>query len=733
LAITKDEAARLRVGLVGAGYIAKYHAQALASLAGVQVVGVADRAVGRAQALASSIGTRGYDSVNELLRVEHPDVVHVLVPPDLHGEAVRPILQAGVHAYLEKPMCTTARECGELMDLADQGGARLGVAHNFLFAEPYERLRRDVTAGLFGPIESLTITWNKELGQLHGGPFDAWMLRQPEHIMVEVGPHLVTQVLDLLGQSPELQVDVSQPLNLPTGVRFWQRWRAWGDVAGTAVDLRLGFGPGYTEHRIEVRGRLATAVVDFERNTYILNRHRPLDPDFDRWMATQAEAVSACKQAWSTLAGYVLGKAKLTTHGGNPYTVGIRRAAQAFYASLRGASDRRISPTLARESIAICETLGHAGRSEPRENHGRLAKIAPLSEVRPNTLVLGATGFIGREVVRHCVAANRGLRLLVRSPSRLPADLRGPGIEVMEGDAGRTDDLQRALLGITHVVHLARANVKTWDEYQQHEIEMTRQVARTCRAAGVQRLVYTGTIDSYYAGRAGDVITEDTPLDPQIERRNLYARAKAASEAILVEEHRRHGLPVVIVRPGIVIGQGGNPCHWGVGMWRHDSICQMWGRGENKLPLVLVEDVARGVLAALVAPGVDGQSFNLVSDPLLSARDYLDELERAGRLKIDRRATPIARFFAGDVFKWAVKVAVQFPDRRVPSYRDWQSRTQQALFDCSRAKVMLGWRPTSDRATLVHQGIAQPVAEWLGKSAEPDQTVARDARAVLAP
>lgn len=717
---TKDESARLRVGLLGAGYIANYHAQALASLPDVQLVGVADRAVGRARALASSFGTRAYASADELLATEHPDVVHVLVPPDVHGAAVRPVLQAGVHAYLEKPMCTTARECGDLIDLAADRGVRLGVAHNFLFAEPYQGLRRDVAAGHFGPLESLTITWNKELGQLRGGPFDTWMLRRPEHIMVEVGPHLVTAVLDLLGKSPELQTHVSQPLELPTGVRFWQRWRAWGDVAGTAVDLRLGFGPGYTEHRIEVRGRLAAAVVDFERNTYVMNRHRPLDPDFERWLSTQAEALASCKQAWSTLSHYVLGKAKLAVEGGNPYTVGIRRAAQAFYASLRGPADPRISPDLARRAIAICEDVG---RAAPAESLDRAPpKISPVSEPRPNTLVLGATGFIGREVVRQCVVAKRGVRLLMRNCSRLPADLRGPGVEVMEGDAARADDLQRALLGITHVIHLARANVKTWDEYQQHEIEMTRQVAKACRAAGVQRLVYTGTIDSYYAGRAGDIITEDTPLDPQIEHRNLYARAKAASEAVLLEEHRQYGLPVVIVRPGIVIGAGGNPCHWGVGMWRHDSICQMWGQGENKLPLVLVEDVARGVLAALVTGDLDGQSFNLVGDPLLSARDYLDELERAGQLKIERHATPISRFYAGDLFKWAVKVAVRFPERRLPSYRDWKSRTQSAVFDCARAKVLLGWRPATERATLIRQGIALPVAEWLGIASEQPVT-----------
>jgi len=70
--------------------------------------------------------------------------------------------------------------------------------------------------------------------------------------------------------------------------------------------------------------------------------------------------------------------------------------------------------------------------------------------------------------------------------------------------------------------------------------------------------------------------------------------------------HREHGLPLVIVRPGIVIGRGGSPFHWGVGMWWNDAVCQIWGAGTNKLALVLVEDVAAGLIAAMETPGLTG-------------------------------------------------------------------------------------------------------------------------------
>ena len=135
----------------------------------------------------------------------------------------------------------------------------------------------------------------------------------------------------------------------------------------------------------------------------------------------------------------------------------------------------------------------------------------------------------------------------------------------------------------------------------------------------------------------------------------------------------------MILRPGIVIGRGGSPLHWGVGMWWHGSVCQVWGSGENKLPLVLVEDVAKALVAALHASDVVGRSFNLVGPPCLSAKEYLAELDRCGGFQIQRHYTPIRNFYATDMFKWLVKVLVRHPERQLPSYRDWESRTQRPL------------------------------------------------------
>ena len=327
-------------------------------------------------------------------------------------------------------------------------------------------------------------------------------------------------------------------------------------------------------------------------------------------------------------------------------------------------------------------------------------------------LVLGGTGFIGQALVRQLVAVGHAVRLLVRDPRNLPLALHGLPIEVVGGDLARPADLDKAMVGVTTVCHLARAHVKTWDEYVRLEIGGTRNVAEACLRAGVKRFLYTGTIDSCYTGAVG-TISEVNALDPKVQRRNLYARAKAESEVLLLEMREKEGLPLALFRPGIVIGSGGSPFHWGIGMWSGDAVCRIWGRGDNLLPIVLVEDVARALVRAIDAPGVIGQSFNLVGKPLLTAREYVAELEHAAGMKLDVRPTSAWRFYRNDIFKWLVKIVVRHPERRFPSLRDWKARQQLAVFDCTNAHHILGWHPVEDRATLVQEGIVQAVRDWL--------------------
>src|SRR3989442_8745726 len=90
------------VALLGAGYMADWHAQALGTIPDVQLVAICDQTIERAWALADRFGVaRVYDALDAMLTAERLDAIHVLLPPDHHFPAAQTILNAGLDVLLE--------------------------------------------------------------------------------------------------------------------------------------------------------------------------------------------------------------------------------------------------------------------------------------------------------------------------------------------------------------------------------------------------------------------------------------------------------------------------------------------------------------------------------------------------------------------------------------------------------------------------------------------------------
>jgi nucleoside-diphosphate-sugar epimerase len=480
--------------------------------------------------------------------------------------------------------------------------------------------------------------------------------------------------------------------------------------------LRFSYVDGFSEHYLHVRGSSGSAIVDFELNTYVRREHSQDLLDIDRFAVVAQGARSALVQAGATLGAFVLSKAGLPFEAG-PYQASISRAAARFYADRTGTLDARLAPALATESVVLAEEIARIVQLEDvapamTTVPPSRARPAPPPPAKPTVLILGATGFIGRALARHLRQKGLGVRALVRDTAGQGELLARQGVELVRGDFTATASIESALDGIKQVYHLARGVGRAWGDYLRLDVEPTRRLAELCAARDIA-LYYTSSIAIYDGGRAGDVITEATPPSPEAMRINIYARAKAENERILLELHRERGLKVVIFRPGIVVGEGGSPLHWGVGSWPYSSICRVWGDGLNPLPFVLVDDCADAMVRALDVPGIFGESFNLVGDPCLSGQGYLDALERVAGIKVRRLPTPTWRLFAEDIAKWGVKTLARHPERRVPSYRYYEGLSCRALYAPNRSKERLGWAPTGDVEVLIQQGIAIPAAEFL--------------------
>jgi len=703
---------RYRIGFVGAGYIADWHAEAVAAIPGVELVAVCDRDADRAQRFSARHKVvHCFNGIDEMLSSQKLDAVHVLVPPDSHRAVAESALNAGCNVLVEKPMCANSGDCRSLAGLAQRRSLALAVNHNFLFSGVYEQLKRDLATGKLGRLLQIIIVWNKELPQLQSGPFGIWMFREPANMMLELGSHSVAHMFDLAGVPDEIEASAFDPVVLPGNRAIYRRWEVQAHKGETSITLCYSFRFGFPEHYIRVRGTTGVAMVDFDRNTYTVSRRTKYSLDFDRYFLVSSEAASLQRQARRTLLGYVYGKLKSSV-AGKPYGESIYHSVRCFYQQIPQITDDRISPRLGSDVVALCEKIAANAGLAPCKEKTPAASPPSAPSSSPNVLVFGGTGFIGKHLVKELVRNGHNVRMLARNPNSIPDDLRNAQVEVVPGNMANPADLERALRGIQYVYHLARALVETREEYFEQDVTPTGKIAEACLAGKVRRLIYTSSIDSYYAGSPGSVVTEETPLDPRIRRRNDYAWAKAESEKMLLSMHREKGLPVIIFRPGIVIGPGGSPFHWGIGMWSWGSVCRCWGKGTNPLPLVLVEDVAKALVAALTPQGIEGQSFNLIDVPCVTAREYVQEMCRASGTQFDCEPTAIWRFYVADMLKWFVKCMIRHPGRRLPSYHDWESRTQQAIFDCTKAREVLGWRPASERVRLIREGIHLPTVEF---------------------
>ncbi|HUW61371.1 MAG TPA: Gfo/Idh/MocA family oxidoreductase [Candidatus Bathyarchaeia archaeon] len=201
------EGSRLRVAIVGASGIGKYHGSWWA-IEGAEVCAFAGRSaesVARTQeALARFFGFagRGYTNVEAMIAQERPDVVDVCSPPACHFEHARTALEASCHVLCEKPFvydpdaereAILAQACA-LVDLAARNGLRLCVCTQYSAAGPvFARIWQEARG-------------NEPVHHYHGHLESPAKNRppDPERIWLDLSPHLLSVLLKL---APDAEAD----------------------------------------------------------------------------------------------------------------------------------------------------------------------------------------------------------------------------------------------------------------------------------------------------------------------------------------------------------------------------------------------------------------------------------------------------------------------------------------------------------------------------------------------
>ena len=306
-------------------------------------------------------------------------------------------------------------------------------------------------------------------------------------------------------------------------------------------------------------------------------------------------------------------------------------------------------------------------------------------------LVTGATGFLGSTLVPLLREAGHHVRALVRSGAPVA------GAEPVKGDVRDPDSVRRALEGVEGLYHLAglvsRDPADARKMYELH-VDGTRNLLTAAARAGLRRIVLASSSGTIGVSRVRRVATEQDDHPIETVGRWPYYLSKIYEEKIAVE-FARHGLPIVILNPSLLLGPGDARMSSTQDIFRF-----LMGRipvmPRGGISFVDVRDAAQAFVAALT-------SGNVGERHLLGAAnwEFSEFFERLGRIAhrpppLLRMPSPLKVAAAHWLERWA-RDRGREPD--LPA-SDVEMGECWFFIDSSKSERLLGFRPRDPVETL---------------------------------
>jgi predicted dehydrogenase/nucleoside-diphosphate-sugar epimerase len=518
----------LRVGILGAGQMAQQHARAIARLPGIATItAVVDPEAGAIEAFRRTHpGVTGFASLEEMLRVQPVDIVHVCTPPQTHEKLTEQALEAGCHVYVEKPFVESRTTAVRLAKLADSKGLKICPGHQLLFESPTRRALELLPAvGQLTHVESY-FSFRAMKHNPNGRP----PLRDDLQLL-DILPHPVYLLLDFLERAGEGSTELVAVEVGPRGTVHALIRR--GALTGTLV-VSLDGRP--VESYLRLVGTNGSVHADYVRSSVQRNLG-PGSSGIDK-------LVSPYRLAWQLLTGTTaaMGTRFLKRQRSYP---GLAEIFRAFYDAVLANGDSPVSRSNLIETVGICERIAEALASSysAAEAVGSPMVGAPI-------VVTGGTGFLGKEVVHALIEAGEHVRVIAR---RTPPDWEKiPGVFYFVADISQPIE-PSLMAGAKAVIHCAAETAGGWQQHERNSVAATEQMLSAAASAGVKRVIHISSISVLTVPARGQRLSEDSVFESNPRTGGPYAWGKIESERLAISRCRELGIELRVVRPSALV------------------------------------------------------------------------------------------------------------------------------------------------------------------------------------
>jgi len=188
----------VKLGIIGCGNISPQYFQGCRHYRNIAVVACADIDPAAARQRAAEFGVPLPQSVDEIFANPEVEIIVNLTSPPYHAPLNLRALEAGKHAYCEKPFATTREEGKAVLELARQRGLAVGCAPDTFLAGPMQTARAAVQAGAIGSPAAAT-AFCVSSGHESWHPNPSFYYRKGGGPLLDMGPYYLTALVSLLG------------------------------------------------------------------------------------------------------------------------------------------------------------------------------------------------------------------------------------------------------------------------------------------------------------------------------------------------------------------------------------------------------------------------------------------------------------------------------------------------------------------------------------------------------